>query len=421
MIDALAKVNCKALEVKCCWSTHGRGNVATGSVETATLFQGEWEEGKQYKYPFKLGTALWPPTYYGTYLNVSHFVEARAKIAWAIDPVGREEFTVIATESPVDLAPTNQTQNQSGWFAGIIGTVVAIVLLLSFGPLLLFLLPFAAIGGAVYWFVRIYLPNSLLGSVESTLEPSMVTLGQTIRGVCGFTPKRSSSINSVTWTIRCVEKVSSGSGSTRKTHTHEVLCKQHKLMSAGSLTSGQPQKFDFSYTFPTTAPPSMRFADNELTWTSELRIDIPKWPDYLKVVPLTVRVAQDPHLPPVVEPAMPTKPAVDEDPWFTEVLNQVIQSRDDPDRMQTVLDAIQSQTFAICVDVKEETEEPLESDVEVEGIWANALDQARNLPLVVFIPKTIPLESVLWTANYRCHATVIGFETDTGRVMLQLT
>ena len=45
-----ADVNCKGLEVQSGWRTHGRGNVASGSAATVTLFAGEWNAGESVEY-----------------------------------------------------------------------------------------------------------------------------------------------------------------------------------------------------------------------------------------------------------------------------------------------------------------------------------------------------------------------------------
>ena len=131
---------CKGLTVTCYWSTHGRGNAARGDVESATLFEGEWQEGKEYRYPFKLATATWPPTYYGNMINVSHYVQAEAQIPWANNPKTLQEFSLIATDSPPDLAPTSNVLGKSNWLGWIFGPI-ALVVLLVFLPFLLFLLP----------------------------------------------------------------------------------------------------------------------------------------------------------------------------------------------------------------------------------------------------------------------------------------
>jgi hypothetical protein len=120
-----------------------------------------------------------------------------------------------------------------------------------------------------------------------------VNSGESFTGHFEFTPKVNTNINGIHWTIRCTEKCVSGSGSNRTTHTHEVLRKEITLMEAGQLVSGKPHHYELSFAVPQTAPPSLKFTDNELTWGSQLRIDIPRWPDWVKEVPFVVKVSSE--------------------------------------------------------------------------------------------------------------------------------
>ena len=122
IVRAEKPVNCKALVARCIWSTHGRGNVDMGVVDDSSLFEGTWQAGQEYRYPFKLNTAAWPPTYYGTYLNIGHYVNAQAKLSWATDPKAQVEFPVTAANAPDDLKPTTKPPKP----AGAIGKVAEI-------------------------------------------------------------------------------------------------------------------------------------------------------------------------------------------------------------------------------------------------------------------------------------------------------
>ena len=42
-------MTCGGLEVTSCWATHGAGNVDRGEIDQATLFQGTWDEGQEYR------------------------------------------------------------------------------------------------------------------------------------------------------------------------------------------------------------------------------------------------------------------------------------------------------------------------------------------------------------------------------------
>lgn len=413
---------CKGLTVTCYWSTHGRGNAARGDVESATLFEGEWQEGKEYRYPFKLATATWPPTYYGNMINVSHYVQAEAQIPWANNPKTLQEFSLIATDSPHDLAPTSNVLGKSNWLGWIFGPI-ALVVLLVFLPFLLFLLPVIGIIAAAYWFIRVLIPSQITGKVEFKTEPAALSQGQTLTGSCEFTPKRASTINGITWTVKCHEKCVSGSGSKRSKHTHEVLTQVYTLAEASILEAGKLQKFEFSYLIPTTVPPSLKFTDNEISWSSEFRIDIPKWPDWIKEIPFIVKsaaMANPSRIESVAPVAVTTNATPEDDQWLTEVYQQVVQSAEDPDRLRSVIEAVETQVFSIRVDIQGEVEEPLESDIDEDGIWISAKDSVRIVRLVVFVPKRFYSDGMLWTNGWKGNANVIGFEEESGRIILKL-
>ena len=131
-VTTTGPVKCGGLELTSCWSTHGRGNVEKGEVDQCTVFEGEWEANREYCYPFTLKTAAWPPTYYGTYVNVSHYVCARAKLPWSSDPKTEAEFTVLATTAPEDLKPVVAPKPRS-MSRLLIGWTVGLVLLVIFG------------------------------------------------------------------------------------------------------------------------------------------------------------------------------------------------------------------------------------------------------------------------------------------------
>ena len=433
IVTADSDVNCKSLDVTCCWMTHGRGNVARGDAETQSLYQGHWQSGQEYRYPFKLKSSTWPPTYYGTYLNVGHYIEARAKLPWKIDPKAQQEFPLVALETPADLTPTQIKPNQARGVGWVIGVAVAGLFLVAFLPLLFILIPIVAVVGGLFWFFRVFLPRQITGPVDLAIEPDLISTGESLTGHFYFTPKTNTNINGIRWTIRCVEKCVSGSGSNRTTHTHEVLSKEIVLAESGQLVSGQPQKHELSFTLPATAPPSLKFTDNEVSWASEIRIDIPRWPDWVKQMPFVVKAsasnmsvgttASDPNqrLAPSASPLVAhVAPVSDDDPWLTEVLQQLIHSENDDERLGKILEALSGQEFAIRVDTQGEVDEPLDSDIEVESSWIAAVDKARNVRLVLCIPQDMETQSLVWRNDWQAVAAIHGFDSETGRVMMQV-
>lgn len=431
LVQTEKDVNCKGLDVSSCWLTHGRGNVARGDAETQTLYQGPWNGGQEYRYPFKLTTAHWPPTYYGNYLNVGHYIEARAKLPWAIDPKAQEEFTVVASETPADLAPVNARAKKSSWVGWVVGATFVGALLMLMIPVILIAVPFFGTIGGLFWFFRVFLPKQITGPVNLVVEPDSASPGDAIGGHFEFTPKWNTPINGITWTVRCIERCVSGSGSNRTTHTHEVLSRTYTLAEAGSLVAGETQRHEVGFTIPATAPPSLKLTDNEVIWSSEMRIDIPRWPDWVNQKPFVVKVAgtgaasaQAAHPSLGVSDASAVVMAKlsdeDNDPWLTEVFQQILQCEDDSERLDVVIDALAGQEFSITVDTQGIVDEPYDAEIESEGSWIGAVDKARGVPLVLFVPMNLDGSTMQWLTDWQGVATIHGLDTDSRRIIMQV-
>lgn len=425
-------LRCTGLVVRCYWATHGRGNVTQGQTDTAILFDGDWISGKEYQYPFKLNTAAWPPTHYGNLINVSHFVEAQAKLPWATSPKHSAEFTVIATDAPENSAPAATTVNNF-WVKLILAPIAVVVLLLLI-PLLLMLLPLVAIISFFYWLFKIVIPGRITGKVQFATEPAVVLAGESISGFCEFTPKSTSPIQGITWTVTCTEKCISGSGTNKTTHKHLLVSQVYELAPAGTLKSGERQRFEFQFPVPITAHPTLKLTDNEILWASELRIDIPKWPDWVKEIPFVVKPEkqlQPPQQPfsalPVPNndtPASNFTPASDEDRWLTQVLQQVLQSDGNSERLDDVLDAIENQTFQVTLDLQEESDEfsPAVSgraELEDEGAWLLGMDAQRNIKIALFVSSATEPETLEWRKNWTGEVAIIGLDSISQRVFMK--
>ena len=100
VVETDSDVRCDGLDVVLNWRTHGRGTVATGTVNTLRLFSGEWTGATTLRYAFQFTVPDGPVTYHGHYLNVAWFVNAQADIPWKFDPKAEVEFTLASGTEP---------------------------------------------------------------------------------------------------------------------------------------------------------------------------------------------------------------------------------------------------------------------------------------------------------------------------------
>lgn len=388
VVTTTAAVSCRGLEITSYWCTHGLGNVDRGIVDKCDVFQGEWDANREYRYPFRLSTAAWPPTYYGTHLNVSHYVGAQAKVPWAKDPRAEAEFPVVATRTPDELQPTRLatgSKSRLAWLLWPIGVVFVAVFGAMFAVMLLFLVPLAAAGAAFYWFMFVVLPKRITGPVECTVEPLRVAPNGVVQGRLRFTPQRQATINAIGWSVLCQEKCTSGSGSNRSTHRCEVFQRKEQLFAGGELQTGVPQSFDFAFEVPESAAPSLKLSDNELTWELEVRIDIPRWPDWSQRFALIVGPDGTGAAPAGIAEGTDTPSAESDEPdaWFDQVVQQVLQSRHDSERMRRVIEAVRDEVFTIRVDLLGMQPPPLGRNGDDSGTWVRARHRAHDVSIAL--------------------------------------
>jgi len=110
----------------------------------------------------------------------------------------------------------------------------------------------------------------------------------------------------------------------------------------------------------------------------------------------------------------------DDEPWLTEVLQQVVQSQEDPERLVLVLEAVKDQAFPLTVDIQGEAEEPFEVDIDDEGSWVSAIDTRRKTRLTLFVPASIDATQIQWTTDWQCVGSIVGFESETDRVVMKV-
>ena len=420
-VQANEAVTCKSLTVRTIWATHGRGNVQQGTVAERELAQGSWAAGALQEYPFELATPNWPPTYYGTYLNVSHFVQAEARIGRWKAPQTRREVRVICTSAPEDLKPTRPGVKQSRIVAVVLGIVVAAALSIPLLGLAAIVVPLVAVAAAIYWIVFRWMPGLLLGKVEASIEPLRLANGNKLNLRARVTPRRHVACEGITWTLAADEVVVSGSGSNRKTHQHRVFERTESLVEAGELAAGKPLDLRREFQLPAEAPPSLKFTDNELKSSAEFRVRIPSWPDWSKkfafvVVPSGAGSAAARA---GAEAPVPAAASADESGLsLNDVLDQVEKSYDDAPQLEQVLGAVIGLDFAARLNLQSEITTPASHPERHRGAWVLGEASGHEIPVAVYFPDPAAAPRVPQYA-WQGRVNILGFDRELDCLMLE--
>lgn len=436
-----ADVNCKGLEVQSGWRTHGRGNIAAGTAATRTLFAGHWKSREKAEYRFELPIATWPPTYHGHHLNIDHYIDARAKIPWSFDPKASAPFRMRPTSGPEDSETLGEKTVIE--INGAIGCVMALLILggviLGFAAILsqlgIFALVFAMIplAGFGYWLFRSFLPRFLLGDVQYEFTGNTVSPGQEASGALIIRPRRNVAINGVTLDFQAREECVSGSGSNRTTHKHVFFEKLSRLQGSTTLTAGQEHRFGFTVQLPENAPYSIELDDNNLMWSAKLRIDIPRWPDWVEDIPITVipsdRQLESPAsefesqaIPPAQQAVVPAM----EEPdgiTFGETARHLWSARGDRAQLETLVEAVTGLTFELEAYVERRLLYGGEDDPHLYqdgyAVWARYTEP--ELPMVLYAPHDLADEfEQIGRELWRGRGTVVGWDSQHNRLQVKL-
>lgn len=307
-----AACECKALTVTMHWRTHGRGNRTRGGEQTQVVHSGPLAAGEALLFEFGFDAPPGPFTYHGTLLNVDWYLEARADIPWALDPKAEVDF--VLRPSPAAPAATVETARLgspalTGTAAGCLAAFGSVFLLAGLGAGLLSLGSclgwakvsgdawvgciigpvFTLVGGAIVAAgVSRMLARSKLGPVDLQVEPDPLAPGQRTRVRVVFTPRAFLRLERATAKLVGRERVVSGSGTNRRTHTHGLHEEVVELCGARELAAGEPVVLEGDLAVPPGAPPSFSARDNELGWLVATHLAIAGWPDWDQERQLTV-------------------------------------------------------------------------------------------------------------------------------------
>ncbi len=292
--------NCKEVRIEYYWKTHGRGDVDRGAVGSQQLMSARrLTAGEYFKMPFSFIAPCDPLSYHGRMLNVDHYVKLIVDIPWATNITVEEEFLLLPGRKP-DYLPAQRNQvalerPASPQSLGWLGRVGIGLLVLVFGVAMfmmaMVIIPFVMVGGAAFLLHR-YLVNSRVGDVTLRLPHLLVGPEEPFPVEMSFTPKWNLAIDGVFVKIQAQEHCETGTGTDKRTYRETIFEQQVALLDAQTLTAGELVKLSQIAMLPPSKAYSFKAADNQVKWTAEVRISIPRWPDWVETVTLQMVPAE---------------------------------------------------------------------------------------------------------------------------------
>lgn len=289
-IRANEDFSCGGIRLLHYWQTHGQGNSDCSDYQRQRLSDScELQSGQTLELPFQFTADCHPLTYHGHLINLDQYVRVSVDVPWALDPKREEEYILRPGKRPPEMTGrrdeviefATKKPIKSSCVMKIIGGVIVLVILALLSAFLIILVPVILVA-LVGYFVWRTIIASRVGKVEFKAAHVVVAPGDKWPMELRFTPKKGFAINGITLKLSAIEEASSGSGTTRTTHRHTLHEEVYTLEPEGMLVAGDTFDRKFVVDLPETDAYSFDKSDNKITWSAEIRIDIPNFPDWKK-------------------------------------------------------------------------------------------------------------------------------------------
>jgi hypothetical protein len=307
-IQVLAReaFHCRKITLICTWRTEGRGNKASGGEEGMTFGDdARFQSGELKEYPFQFAPRRGPVSYQGQYLSVEWYLRAQVDIPVAVDVIREEKFMlvpgdiseefVLGTEDEFDEAEAPSSFNERMTMAKMLAVpffVLGIAMIVLGGSNLVALLLGLAVAGFGGWQLFVMLRNKLarqrISALEVKVHPVKIRAGKAVECQFLFDARDARRLRKITATLKAEERVVSGAGGLKNTHTHKVYETVLEQSNQDVVAFGDKTEIKIPVPIPANAPSTFRVPDNALIWSIRVQIDIPDWPDWVQEFPITV-------------------------------------------------------------------------------------------------------------------------------------
>ena len=310
LVNVNRKTKCKGIDCEVLWRTHGRGNRTVKLYSSMVLAEDEvFEAGQTLEYPFQFEIPDTPATYHGSHINIDHYIRVSADIPWALDPEQTEDFIVITdpekkppSQRQMTLTSASKSHNKSilegessaKKIKPVLFLSVALVVVLSsmsadnimsIVPGVIIVTLAIVVGVSLF---RKGLAEKKFKNIEVILPHNIYQRGEAIDFVLSISPKKQMPINKVMATLCGEERCISSSGTNMTTYTHVFHKQELPIQVKGPLKPGCSTSLKGQLQLPEDAPCSFTSRNNWITWSLQLHVDIPQWPDWIHSEPLMV-------------------------------------------------------------------------------------------------------------------------------------
>lgn len=299
---------CRKLTLIREWKTEGRGNHAGGGEEGMIFADDQqFHSGETQEFPFRFIGLSGPASYDGHYLKVVWQFRAQVDIPLAVDVKHEEKFVLVSGETSEEIllgteTPAVKTPATAGELAerrtmakilALPCLVIGLAMIYWSGrhpvPLGLGLMVAGFGGWQIFFMFRNKLAQQKVGAVEVEISREQLRPGETVDCKVLLPAAEVARLQKITASLRGEERVVSGIGSHKTTHTHTIQNLVVEVGNQNGISAGNNKmEFTLPLQIPANAPSTFHAPDNALHWAIRVRVDIPDWPDWVREFPIII-------------------------------------------------------------------------------------------------------------------------------------
>jgi hypothetical protein len=301
------ELQCRKITLIRAWKTRGRGNQASGGEEEMVFAEGEkFFAGEVKEFPFLFSSLHGPVSYQGDLLNVEWHLRGQVDISRAADVVAEEKFLLVPGQPSENVIlgsaiPSNDSPEKTSSFrerllkAQALAApflIIGVLMIFASGANLVAILIGMAVAGFGAWQLFILWRNKLaqrkLGRIEVRLAPAKVRTGNLVECKFLFHAQDAQRLKRIVATLKGEERVASGSGGLKNTHTHTIYETAFERSKESAFAVADKIQIILPVQIPPNAPSTFYAPDNALNWSIHVQIEVPGWPDWVQAFPITV-------------------------------------------------------------------------------------------------------------------------------------